>query len=135
MDVVINQLDDLPILLRNVNPDKNHWVGFKLIGGPNSPRDAVGAAVYLTARGMRQRADVLSGGSFASSNDQRVHFGLGESTTVQAVEIHWPSGAIERVTPPAVDRFYAIEEGRGIVPSVYDRFAADAGKRQSPSAQ
>jgi hypothetical protein len=84
---------------------------------------------------MRQRADVLSGESFASSNDQRVHFGLGESTTVEAVEIHWPSGAIERVNPPAVDRFYAIEEGRGIVPSVYDRFAADAGKRQSPSAK
>ena len=128
MDVVINQLDDVPVLLRNVNADKNHWVGLGLIGGPKSPRDAVGAAVYLTAGGMRQRADVLSGGSFASSNDQRVHFGLGESTTLQAVEIHWPSGAVERITLPAVDRFYAIEEGRGIVPSVYDRFAPDPGK-------
>jgi hypothetical protein len=133
MDVVINQVDDVPVLLRNVNPDKNHWVGLKLIGGPKSPRDAVGATVYLTAGGMRQRADVLSGGSFASSNDQRVHFGLGESTTVRAVEIHWPSGGVERITLPAIDRFYAVEEGRGIVPSVYDRLAPDTGHRRSPS--
>jgi hypothetical protein len=133
MDVVINQVDDVPVLLRNVNPDKNHWVGLKLIGGPKSPRDAVGATVYVTAGGMRQRADVLSGGSFASSNDQRVHFGLGESTTVRAVEIHWPSGGVERITLPAIDRFYAVEEGRGIVPSVYDRLAPDTGHRRSPS--
>jgi len=135
IDVVINQLDDVPVLLRNTNPDKNHWVGLWLIGGPKSPRDAVGAAVYLTAGGMRQRADVLSGGSFASSNDQRVHFGLGESTTVQAVEIHWPSGAVEHITLPAVDRFYMIEEGRGIVPSVYDRLTPDTGNPRSLSAK
>jgi len=135
VDVVINQLDDVPVLLRNVNLDKNHWVGLKLIGGPKSPRDAVGAAVYVTAGGMRQRADVLSGGSFASSNDQRVHFGLGESTTVQAVEIHWPSGAVEHITLPAVDRFYAIEEGKGIAPSVYDRLAPNTRNSQSQSAR
>ena len=70
-DVVINQLDDVPVLLRNVNADRNHWVDLKLIGGPKSPRDAVGAADCFTAGGMRQRADVLSGRSFASSNDQR----------------------------------------------------------------
>ena len=80
------------------------------------------------AGGMRQRADVLSGGSFASSNDQRVHFGLGQNTTVQTVEIHWPSGAVEHFTLPAVDRFYAVEEGKGIVPSVYDRLVHAAGK-------
>ena len=49
IDVVINQLDRSPALLRNVNGDKNHWVGLKLIGGPKSPKDAVGATVYLTA--------------------------------------------------------------------------------------
>jgi hypothetical protein len=98
MDVVINQLDDVPVLLRNVNPDTHRWVDLKLTGGLKSPQDAVGAAVYLTAGGVRQRADVLSGGSFASSDDQRVHFGLGESATVQDVEIRWPSGAVEHIT-------------------------------------
>jgi len=115
IDVVVNQLDDVPVLLRNVSPDKNHWVGLKLIGGPKSPRDAVGATLYLTADGIRQRGDVLSGGSYASSNDQRVHFGLSGNSTTPAVEIHWPSGAVERLTLPAVDRFFTIEEGKGIV--------------------
>ena len=79
IDVVINCLDHTPVLLRNVNDDHNHWVGLLLIGGPKSPRDAVGSTVYLTAGGLRQRGDVMSGGSFESSNDFRVHFGLGES--------------------------------------------------------
>jgi hypothetical protein len=57
---------------------------------------------------------VISGGSYASSNDLRVHFGLGKSTEVEGVEIHWPSGAVERLKLPAVDRFYSVEEGRGI---------------------
>jgi hypothetical protein len=117
IDVVINELGDVPALLRNVIPDKNHWVGLKLTGGPKSPRDAVGATVYLTAGGIRQRSDVLSGGSFSSSNDQRLHFGLGQNAAVERVEIHWPSGAAERLTLPAVDRFYAIEEGKGVVPA------------------
>jgi enediyne biosynthesis protein E4 len=117
IDVVINELGDVPALLRNVSPDKNHWVGLKLTGGPKSPRDAVGATVYLTAGGIRQRSDVLSGGSFSSSNDQRLHFGLGQNAAVERVEIHWPSGAAERLTLPAVDRFYAIEEGKGVVPA------------------
>ncbi|HUK26469.1 MAG TPA: CRTAC1 family protein [Terriglobales bacterium] len=111
IDVVINQLGRVPALLRDVSPDRNHWVGLKLVGGPRSPRDAVGATVYLTAGGVRQRADVLSGGSFASCNDPRVHFGLGAQESVDEVEVHWPSGKIQRFKLPAVDRFYTVEEG------------------------
>jgi hypothetical protein len=121
IDVVINQLDRTPVLLRNVSADKNHWVGLRLIGGPKSPRDAVGSTVYLTAGGVRQRGDVLSGGSFASSNDQRLHFGLAANTSVQSVEIHWPSGSVQRVNLPDVDCFYSIEEGKGIVPNPNER--------------
>ena len=60
-------MDGHPVLLRNVNPDQNHWLELKLVGGPKSPRDAVGATVYVTANGMKQRGDVLSGGSYLSS--------------------------------------------------------------------
>jgi len=120
IDVVINCIDHTPVLLRNVNADSNHWVGIKLIGGPKSPRDAVGATVYLTAGGMRQRGDVMSGGSYESSNDQRLHFGLGQTATVDGVEVHWNSGLVEHVTLPGVDRFFVLEEGKGVVPSVYD---------------
>ena len=120
IDVVINSLDSAPVLLRNVNPDDHHWVEMKLIGGPKSPRDAVGATVYLTANRVRQRADVLSGGSYLSSNDMRVHFGLGNLDRADPVEIHWPSGAVEKVTLPAVDRIYTISEGKGITAAMCD---------------
>ena len=115
IDVVINVIDGHPVLLRNVSKDGNHWVELKLVGGPKSPRDAVGATVYLTANGMRQRGDVLSGGSYMSSNDQRVHFGLGKATEVDGVEIHWPSGAKEKLRLTSVDRIFTIQEGKGIV--------------------
>ena len=112
--VVLNNMDGVPVLLRNVNPDRHHWVELKLTGGPKSPRDAVGATVYLTANGMRQRGDVLSGGSYLSSNDLRVHFGLGDATDAGTAEIHWPSGARETIKIPEVDRIYSIGEGQGI---------------------
>ena len=77
IDVVISPIDGPPVLLRNVNPDRHHWVELKLVGGPKSPRDAVGATVYLTANGMRQREDVMSGGSYISSNDPEGAFRAG----------------------------------------------------------
>lgn len=124
IDVVINCLDRSPVLLRNVNDDHSHWVGLLMIGGAGSPRDAVGSTVYLTAGGERQRGDVMSGGSFESSSDMRLHFGLGETTIVDKVEIRWPDGKQETVTLPGVDRYFAVEEGKGLVPSVYDAIAA-----------
>ncbi|MFY9853830.1 MAG: CRTAC1 family protein, partial [Terracidiphilus sp.] len=114
IDVIINPIDGPPLLLRNVNPDHHHWVEMKLVGGPGSPRDATCATVYLTANGMRQRQDVLSSGSYISSNDRRLHFGLGDATDPGTAEIHWPSGAKERVKIPAVDRIYTITQGKGI---------------------
>jgi hypothetical protein len=135
IDVVINQLDRSPVLLRNVSESKNHWVGLKLVGGPKSPRDAVGATAYLTANGMRQRADVLSGGSYASSNDQRLHFGLGQSSSTEKLEIHWPSGVVEQVTLPGVDRYYTVEEGKGVTTLVEQRSATKAGKEATSESR
>jgi hypothetical protein len=113
LDAVINVMDGHPVLLRNVNPDHNHWLELKLAGGPKSPRDAVGATVYVTANGMRQRGDVISGGSYMSTNDPRPHFGLGQATKVDDIEIHWPDGKLEHVTAPGVDRIVTITEGPG----------------------
>ena len=112
--VVINPVDGPPVLLRNVHPDHHHWVEMKLIGGLRSPRDGVGATVYLTANGIRQREDVISGGSYISSNDQRPHFGLGDATDAGTADIHWPSGARETIRLPAVDRIFTVTEGKGI---------------------
>jgi hypothetical protein len=67
---------------------------------------------------MRQRQDVLASGSYISSNDRRLHFGLGDATDSGTVEIHWPSGTKETIKLPAVDRIYTITEGKGIVGSL-----------------
>jgi hypothetical protein len=115
IDVVLNVMDSAPVLLRNVIKNSNHWLTLKLVGGSKSPRDAIGAKVFVTAGGARQRDDVFSGASYASSSDQRLHFGLGTSTKVDKVEIHWPSGAKEEIRIPAVDQIFTVVEGKGIV--------------------
>ena len=120
IDVVVNPVDGPPVLLKNVNPDNHHWVALKLVGdkdpktGKKSPRDATCATVYLKANGVRMRQDVLSSGSYISSNDRRIHFGLGDATDAGTAEIHWPSGQVETIKLPAVDRIYTIEENKGI---------------------
>ena len=114
IDVVINPIDGPAVLLRNVNPDQHHWVALKLVGGPKSPRDAMCATVYLKANGLTMRDDVMSSGSYNSANDQRLHFGLGDATDAGTAEIHWPSGFVEAVKLPAVDRIYTLTEGKGI---------------------
>jgi len=117
IDVVINNIDSTPSLLRNVVNNSNHWLTLKLVGGAKSPRDAVGAKVFLTASGVRQRADVCSGGSYSSSSDQRVHFGLGPANRVDKIEIYWPSGLKQQIAMPAVDQIVTVEEGKPVAPS------------------
>jgi enediyne biosynthesis protein E4 len=114
IDVVINNIDGAPTLLRNVVKNGNHWLTLKLIGGPNSPRDAIGAKVFLTAGAARQRADVVSGGSYGSSSDLRAHFGLGPATKVDKIEIVWPSGTKQTLSVSGVDRFVTVEEGKPV---------------------
>ncbi len=122
MDVVINNLDSTPSLFRNVVDNGNHWIAFQLVGAPStqpgkpgSPRDAVGATLWVTANGFRQRMDVVAGGSFASSPDQRPHFGLGAATAIDKIEVRWPSGHTETITPPKkVDSLYLITERKGL---------------------
>jgi len=70
-----------------------------------------------------------------SSNDFRLHYGLGESSKVDKVEIRWSDGAKETYTLPSVDRYYTIEEGKGLVPSVYDGIAAEHAQSKSAAAQ
>jgi enediyne biosynthesis protein E4 len=113
IDIVINNIDSHPTLLRNAVKNGNHWVTFKLVGGPKSPRDAIGAKVFITAGGVRQRVDIFSGASYCSTSDPRAHFGLGASSKIDKVEVHWPSGLIEELPPPEVDRIATVTEGKG----------------------
>jgi hypothetical protein len=115
IDMVLNVMDSSPVLLRNVVKNSNHWLTLKLIGGTKSPKDAIGAKVFVTVGGARKRSDVFSGGSYASSPDPRLHFGLGGATKIDKVEIHWPDGANEEIRVPAVDQILTVVEGKGIV--------------------
>jgi enediyne biosynthesis protein E4 len=115
IDVVINNIDSPPTVLRNVVKNSNHWVTLKLVGGNKSPRDANGAKAFVTAGGVRQRGDVFSGGSYASSSDPRLHFGLGAATQVDKLEIYWPDGEKETVALPGVDRIYTLVQGKRLV--------------------
>ncbi len=122
IDVVINNMDSPPSLFRNVVKGANHWIEFRMAGQPpvpgskkGSPANAVGAQVYVTASGFKQRQDVIAGGSFASSPDPRPHFGLGAATRIESIEVHWPSGKVEMVAPPAtLDTIYTLHEGKGL---------------------
>ena len=116
IDVVINNVDSPPTLLRNVVRNENHWITLQLTGGPKSPRDAIGAKVFLSAGGARQRVDVCSGGSYSSSSDVRAHFGLGAAAKIDNIEIDWPSGLKEQITEvPGIDRILTVVEGKGIL--------------------
>jgi hypothetical protein len=115
IDVVLNVIDSTPVLLKNVVKNSNHWLTLKLIGSGKSPRDAIGAKVFVTAGGIRQRGDVFSGGSYASSSDQRLHFGLGTASQIDKIEIHWPDGVKQDIPSPGIDQIVTVREGKGIL--------------------
>ena len=114
-DVVVNNMDAAPTILRNASATKNHWLRLKLVGDPakKSPRDATGAVAYVTTGKLRQRGEVVSGGSYSSQNDACPLFGLGAATKVDRLEVHWPSGAVETFDVPAIDKTVTLTEGKG----------------------
>jgi len=115
LDLVINNLDAKPGVLRNVAASSGHWLGLKLVGdvSKKSPRDAIGAIAYLTTGNVRQRQDVFSGAIYCSQNDMTLHFGLGAATKVDKLEIKWPDGTLESFDVPAIDRVVTITQGKG----------------------
>jgi enediyne biosynthesis protein E4 len=118
-DIVINNLDAAPTLLRNRLPanregKENHWITLSLIGDPaaKTPKDATGTIVYCTANGIRQRAEVASGRSYLSQSDPRPHFGVGPATQIAKLEILWAGGRREVHEKLFVDQQLMITEGK-----------------------
>ena len=105
---------EAPSLLRNDAPREHHWLKVRL-EGTKSNRSAIGSRVTAHYGGKTQTQVVMSQASYMSSNDPRLHFGLGEATTVD-LEIRWPSGDIDKFSSLPADRLITIIEGRGIVP-------------------
>jgi len=112
VDILIVNLSEPPSLLRNDMRGNHHWLKVKLIG-TKSNRSAIGARVVVHYGAKKQAQEVLSQSSFYSSNDPRLHFGLGTETRAD-VEIRWPSGLQEKLRGISADQLLVIKEGAGI---------------------
>ncbi len=112
MDVLIMNLNEPPSLLRNDLQGSGHWIKVKLTRS-QSNRSAIGARVTVHYGDRTQAQEVIAQSSYLSVNDRRLHFGLGPIESV-AIEIRWPTGAIERIGDTPADRLIEVTEGSGI---------------------
>ena len=122
MDVVVNCVNSVPQLLRCDSTVARNWIKIRVVG-TKSNRAGIGTRITVTARTasdamsgvgkqpLRQVEEVRSGGSYYSQNDLRIHFGLDHATSVDVVELSWPSGKKDVLRNLAANRLYVIEEG------------------------
>ena len=112
VDIVENDIDSVPAVLRNDGTGRGHWLTITLKGDPERkcPRDAVGSVVFVTAGGRRVRGEVASGRGQMSQSDLRVHVGLGSATAVEALEVRWANGLTVRYPVPRIDSSITIDQ-------------------------
>jgi hypothetical protein len=113
VDIVIMNVNETPSLLRNDAPQQNHWLKVRLIG-TKSNKSAIGARVLVRYGKKVQAQQLLSQSSYLSSNDPRLHFGLGDEKIAQ-IEIRWPNGLQESVKNVTADQLVIIKEGAGVI--------------------
>jgi enediyne biosynthesis protein E4 len=120
LDVVINNLDGVPTMLRNDGGNRQNFVVVDLEGSASN-RNAVGAIVTVRAADLVQRAERRSGDSYLSHSDARLHFGLGTRTKVDSVEVRWPNGTVQRFAEIPANTFVKIVEGSPEVRTLISR--------------
>ncbi|WP_109487058.1 CRTAC1 family protein [Occallatibacter savannae] len=116
LDAVVENLKGEPMILRPKSGNQNHWASFQL-EGVKCNRLALNARVRVFAGDLVQFDEVISGGSYLSQNDLRLHFGLGTHDMIDKVEITWPGGLKENLTKLAADQFYVVSQGKGVIKS------------------
>jgi hypothetical protein len=114
VDLVVNDLDGAPSLLRNDGGSANNSVLIKLAAARGN-RDGIGARVKVVSQDLTQIDEVRSGASYISHNDFRLHFGLEKRTKIDLIEVRWPSGALDKVQNVEANRILLIKEGKGLV--------------------
>ena len=114
VDVVINNLDGSPQVLRNDGGNANNSILIKTIG-VKSNRDGIGARIKIVSGDLTQIDEVHSGGSYLSQSDLRLHFGLEKRTKIDLVEVRWPSGTIDKITNASVNKILTVKEGQGLI--------------------
>lgn len=114
VDVLVMNMNDPPMLLRNDLRSQNAWLKLKLVG-TKSNRSAIGARVTVRAGNHVQAQEVTSQSSYYSHNDPRLHFGLGSARHADSVEIRWPNGQTEVLKNLPANQIVSVKEGSGIV--------------------
>ena len=123
IDLLVTRLDGPPVLLRNnliadeLREDEGaaNWIRIRL-RGTVSNRDGLGARVRIVAGEIAQTAEARCSSSYLTSNDPRLHFGLGGAKRVKRIEVRWPSGAVDRIEDVEANQELTIEEGKGGAP-------------------
>ena len=109
LDAVVTTNDGPAYVLHNETATDNHWITISLVGH-RSNRDGIGAEVKVTTAAGSQSATVSTAGSYLSSSDKRIHFGLGGENTIKSVRIQWPSGVIQTLENVRVDQILTVDE-------------------------
>ena len=123
LDILINNCGQTPQLLRNDGGNANHWLEILLIG-TKSNRDGVGARVKVIAGDLVLYDQRKGGMSYQSAQDPRLHFGLGQGSNVDLIEILWPSGSTTKLANIKADQIIAVKEAAGIVERPFPRVSA-----------
>jgi hypothetical protein len=109
LDIVVSALSAPAEIWMNRSPGSNHWLELRL-EGTKSNRDAIGARIKIVTKSGVQYNHVATSVGYASSSAGPVHFGLGRNATVDLLEIHWPSGAVQELKNVAGDRLLKLKE-------------------------
>jgi hypothetical protein len=120
LSAVISNMNAHPALLVNQVRIANHWIAFRTVG-TKSNRDGIGARITVSAGGRLRVDEVRSGSSYSSSNDMRVHFGLGTTDKIDYVQVRWPSGLIEKFQGLKADSIHELKEGTGAAEASHNK--------------
>jgi enediyne biosynthesis protein E4 len=117
VDILVNNMNDRPSLLRNDGGNRQNWIKLKLLG-TQCNRTAIGARAWVTTGKHRQMDEVHSGASVMSQSDFRLHFGVGKARKIDEIEVQWPTtGKREKFNEVEVNQILTIREGHGIIKS------------------
>ena len=109
VDVLVVDSEGAPLLLHNRMPGAGNWLSLDL-QGTKANRDGIGAVVTVTANGFKQTRHCATDGSYMSSSDKRVHFGLGEADKIESIVVRWPGGGQTTLRNPAINRVLKVRQ-------------------------
>ena len=113
LDLLISNNGEAPVLLRNEGGNRGHWLGLQLVAMKSNPA-GVGASITWTAGGVTRRRLKTSGGSYLASHDPREILGAGAATKIEAVEVRWPSGKVDKLLNLPMNTYIKVVEGEGV---------------------